>query len=203
MKSAGRLWSDYSSYESVLGVAKYWGSHGPQLSEPGEQYHYADANVDTLGAVIEKATQQPAETLIKTKILDPLSMTDTLALLKPDDPRVNRVASKNGGGRGRWKTFWQWQGQPYFSFPMFAQGYYSTPNDYAKFLAMLMDKGVFQGQRVLSESAVARILTPVSGTPMPTGFVNLQSSYGQLMHLYHEGDKLVAFGHSGSDGTYA
>jgi len=203
MRSPGRLWSDYSSYNSVLQIADYWSSFEPRIGEPGEAYHYADANVDTLGAVIEKATGQPAEQLIQSRILEPLEMSDTIALLKPDDPRVKRVAGKNGGGRGRWKQFWRWQGQPYFSFPMFAQGYYSTPTDYAKFLAMIMDGGIFEGRRVLSEAAVARILTPVSRTPMPTGFVNLKASYGQLMHLYDQDGKVVVFGHSGSDGTYA
>jgi len=38
---------------------------------------------------------------------------------------------------------------------------------------------------------------------MPTGFAGLRSSYGQLMHLYDEEGEVVAFGHSGSDGTYA
>ena len=203
MRSPGRLWSDYSSYESVVQIAEYWGNYEPRLAEPGEAYHYADANVDTLGAVIESATGQPAEQLIQSRILEPLSMMDTTAILRADDPRVSRVAGKNGGGRGRWKQFWRWQGQPYFSFPMFAQGYYSTPSDYAKFLSVIMDRGLFQGKRILSEAAVARILTPVSRTPMPTGFANLSASYGQLMHVYNQDDKVVVFGHSGSDGTYA
>jgi CubicO group peptidase (beta-lactamase class C family) len=68
---------------------------------------------------------------------------------------------------------------------------------------MVMDGGVVNGQRLLSAAAIARMLTPVSKTTMPTGFAGLGSSYGQLMHLYDKGGEVVAFGHSGSDGTYA
>ena len=38
---------------------------------------------------------------------------------------------------------------------------------------------------------------------LPTGLAGLTSSYGHLMHVYNEGQEVVAFGHSGSDSTYA
>ncbi|MDG2014951.1 MAG: serine hydrolase [Pirellulaceae bacterium] len=203
MRSAGTLWSNYGSYSNVRQLADYWGAYGPRLFAPGTQYHYADANVDTLAALIEEATDEPTEALIERRLLGPLKMRDTIPLLRDDDSRVERVAAKHAGGRGRWKPFWRWQGRPYFPFPMFAQGCYSTPVDYARFLAMVMDGGVVDGQRLLSEAAIARMLTPASKTTMPTGFAGLRSSYGQLIHLYDKDGELVAFGHSGSDGTYA
>jgi CubicO group peptidase (beta-lactamase class C family) len=145
----------------------------------------------------------PAEALIERRLLAALGMRDTIPLLRDGDPRVERVACKHAGGRGRWRQYWCWGGAPYFSFPMFAQGFYSTPADYARFLAMVMDGGVVDGERLLSEAAIGRMLTPASTTTMPTGFAGLRSSYGQLMHLYDEEGEVVAFGHSGSDGTYA
>ena len=86
---------------------------------------------------------------------------------------------------------------------MFAQGFYSTTADYARFLAMVMDGGVVDGTQLLSKAAITRMLTPVSKSTIPTGFAGLRSSYGQLMHLYHKDGEVIAFGHSGSDGTYA
>ncbi|MDC0144530.1 beta-lactamase family protein [Verrucomicrobia bacterium] len=203
MKSAGTLWSNYSSYTNIQQVANYWGEYGPQLFTPGERYQYADANVDTLGAVIEVANGKPAETLIEQRLFEKLGMRDTITLLREGDLRVERVAGKHAGGRGRWNQFWRWNGKPYFSFPMFAQSFYSTPVDYARFLGMVMDGGIVNGQRLLSDAAIARMLMPVSKTTMPTGFAGLESSYGQLMHLYDKDGKVVVFGHSGSDGTYA
>ncbi len=203
MRSAGTLWSNYGSYSNVRQLADYWGEYGPRLFTPGTQYHYADANVDTLAALIEEATGEPTEALIERRLLGPLEMRDTIPLLRDGDPRVERVAAKHAGGRGRWNPFWRWQGKPYFPFPMFAQGCYSTPVDYARFLAMISDGGVADGQRLLSNAAIARMLAPASKTTMPTGFAGLGSSYGQLMHLYDKDGELVTFGHSGSDGTYA
>jgi CubicO group peptidase (beta-lactamase class C family) len=203
MKSAGTLWSNYSSYTNVQQIANYWGEYGPQLFTPGERYQYADANVDTLGAVIERANGKPTEALMEKRLFKNLGMRDTIPLLREGDSRVERVAGKHGGGRGRWNQFWRWKGKPYFPFPMFAQGFYSTPVDYARFLSMVMDGGVVNGQRLLSKAAIARMLTPMSKTTMPTGFAGLRSSYGQLMHLYDKGGEVIAFGHSGSDGTYA
>ena len=203
MRSAGRLWSDYGSYDSVQDLAAYWGKYGPQLFEPGEQYHYADANVDTLAAVIENVTGENAEILMQRRLLGPLGMKDTIPLLRTGDARVKRVATKYSGGRGRWNPFWSWSGEPYFKFPMFAQGFYSTVFDYACFLSMLADGGKVDHQRLLSQDALDRILTPVSVTTMPTGVARVNSSYGQLMHLYEDRGQIIAFGHSGSDGTYA
>ncbi len=68
---------------------------------------------------------------------------------------------------------------------------------------MLADGGEYHGQRLLSHDAIERILTPVSVTTMPTGVARVNSSYGQLMHVYEHRGKLIVFGHSGSDGTYA
>ena len=124
MKSAGRLWSDYSSYQQIREVADYWGEYGPQLFTPGDKYHYADANVDTLGAVIEQAAGESTAQLIERRLFGPLGMSDSITLLAAGDARVSRLAGKNAGGRGRWRQFWRWQGSPYFSFPMFAKGFY-------------------------------------------------------------------------------
>ena len=203
MRSPGKLWSDYSSYSNIRQIADYWGAYGPKLFPPGERYHYADANVDTLGAVIGQVTGQTAEDFIGQRLLDPLGMKDTLSLLKEGDSRVDRVAGKNAGGPGRWRQFWQWEGRPYFPTPMFAQSFYSTPTDYARFLAMVLDDGVVDQRRLLSSAAIRRVLTPSSAVPMPTGFAGLRSSYGRLMHLYEKDDEVMVFGHRGSDGTYA
>ena len=88
--------------------------------------------------------------------------------------------------------------------------------DYARFLAMWMDKGIIQnGQRLLSEEAVTRVLTPVSemmslgsDTRGTTGFPSMHLYYGQMAVLYATDESLanreaVVIGHSGSDGTWA
>jgi hypothetical protein len=102
-------------------------------------------------------------------------------------------------------------GEPFYPFAWGSQSLYSTPMDYAMFISMLMNGGTHNGNRILSEDAVDRILTPVSimtslGSDMlaPTGFPFTEAYYGQMSVLNISSDgHLQVFGHSGSDGTWA
>jgi hypothetical protein len=78
-----------------------------------------------------------------------------------------------------------------------------------------MDGGVVGEQRLLSQEAVERAMTPASAMKQlgadadyPTEFPGLDVWYGQMWMLYMdpdaaEGAAPVAFGHGGSDGTAA
>lgn len=56
----------------------------------------------------------------------------------------------------------------------------------------------------VSEAAVKRTLEPVNASGAPAGFPRFTAYYGQLMEIYVTVDKKrVAFGHGGSDGTWA
>jgi hypothetical protein len=78
-----------------------------------------------------------------------------------------------------------------------------------------MDGGMADGKRLLSEEAIARILTPASAmkslgsdAPYPCGFFGLTPHYGQMSMLYAPGERptqmeVRAIGHGGSDGTGA
>ncbi len=78
-----------------------------------------------------------------------------------------------------------------------------------------MDGGMAGDKRLLSNEAMARILTPVSpmkqlnsDKPYPCGFFGMQPHYGQMSMLYAPGEsparsEVIAFGHGGSDGTGA
>jgi Beta-lactamase len=102
-----------------------------------------------------------------------------------------------------------------YPFAWGSQTLYSTPADYARFLALWMDGGMADGKRLLSNEAIARILTPVSPMkalgsdgPYPCGFFGLKPQYGQMSMLYAPGEsptktEVSAFGHGGSDGTGA
>ena len=142
-------------------------------------------------------------------------MADSFYLSKADDPRKKRVASLYIGSPGKWTRFWKPDGAPLYPFAWGSQTLYSTPADYARFLALWMDGGMAGGKRLLSNEAIARILTPVSpmkalgsDKPYPCGFFGLKPHYGQMSMLYAPGEsptqtEVRAFGHGGSDGTGA
>jgi hypothetical protein len=91
-----------------------------------------------------------------------------------------------------------------FPFFLASQSMYSTTRDYARFLAMYLDGGRVGDKRLLSEAAVKRTLEPANTTPFPSSFPGLSLHYGQMMIDYVDAEKkLVAFGHGGSDGTFA
>jgi hypothetical protein len=135
-------------------------------------------------------------------------MSDTFTYSDPVDPRRDRIATLYGGAQGNWMRFWGPDDVPFYPYGAGSQSLYSTPLDYAKFLAMWMDDGKAGDTRVLTARAVERMLTPVSELSLTTGFPGQRLLYGQMAILYAEQDAgldatPIAFGHNGSDGTWA
>lgn len=201
-------------YSDLQTQAKAIGEKGPQF-KPGEKFWYSDAGSDAAAAVVERISGTTIDRFVAERILQPLGMADSFYLSKADDPRKERVASLYIGSPGKWTRFWKPDGAPAYPFAWGSQTLYSTPADYARFLALWMDGGMAGGKRLLSNEAIARILTPVSpmkslgsDEPYPCGFFGLKPQYGQMSILYAPGESptqtdVRVFGHSGSDGTAA
>jgi CubicO group peptidase (beta-lactamase class C family) len=197
----------YSEYESLRVIADMAGQRGPDF-EPGTDFQYSDAGSDVLGAVIEVAAEQSLQSFLQQRLLKPLQMRDTFVYSDTSDARGGRIATLYGGAQGNWMRFWGPDDDPFYPYAAGSQSLYSTPLDYAKFLAMWMDDGRAGDAQVLSSEAVERMLTPVSEIPSPTGFPDTRLLYGQMAILYVDqgadtGAEPFAFGHNGSDGTWA
>ncbi|WP_422931922.1 serine hydrolase domain-containing protein [Singulisphaera sp. PoT] len=201
-------------YPDLQAQAKAIGEKGPQF-KPGEKFWYSDAGSDAAAAVVERVGGMTIDRFVAERILQPLGMSDSFYLSKADDARKTRMASLYFGGPGKWKRIWKPDGAPLYPFPVGSQSLYATPADYARFLTLWKDGGMVGGKRLLSDEAIARILTPSTpmkalGTdePYPCGFFGLKPHYGQMSMLYAPGEKptraqVKAFGHGGSDGTGA
>ncbi len=190
---------------SLSDVADITGRKGPTIP-PGSGFQYSDDGADTLGAIVSAITGQPAEVFVTKRILEPLGMRDTFPLVRTAGKKRKRFTPAYMGTRDNWLRFSSPADQPLFSFFLASQGMYSTTEDYARFLAMYLDNGRAGDQRVLSEDAVKRTLEPAMamGRGSSRGFPGISEYYGQMMVDYVDADKkLVAFGHSGSDGTWA
>ncbi|MFB3785400.1 MAG: serine hydrolase domain-containing protein [bacterium] len=202
-------------YSSLYDMANAIGEKGPQFS-PGTKFWYSDAGSEALGAVGEVASGMGLEAFVNQRLLGPLGMSDSFYQMPADDPRWERVASDYASSQGEWIRFYKPGGKSMYPFAWGSQSLYSTPADYAKFLAMWMDRGLaLNGQRILSADAVTRTLAPVSAmtqlnsnAPMPSGFPGLNVFYGRLAIVYMERaasspQNPIVIGHSGSDGTWA
>ena len=132
----------------------------PMDAHPGEEYVYGYAT-DILGVIIEKASGIPLDEFLKSRIFEPLGMTDTHFFL-PEE-KAKRLT----------KVYIPMEGKPLTPAPlhgtMDSQGHYvkgprksfsggaglvSTAKDYYLFLKMIADGGVLNGRRLLSPSTI-------------------------------------------------
>lgn len=107
---------------------------GVMAAAPGTSVRYASASMQVVGAIAEKVTGKPWNQLFKERIADPCDMPATTFVVNP--------ANRN---------------------PLLAGGARSSLRDYAHFLEMLANKGVYKGRRVLSEAAVREMQKDQTG----------------------------------------
>ena len=204
-------------YETLFSMANETGIIGPEFT-PGSKFWYSDAGTEVLGAIVEVETGVSLDAFVTERILDPLRMNSSFYYYPAtqNDSRRGRIADLYVGGIGEWVKAWSSE-EPLYPFAFGSQSIYSTPIDYARFLAMWMDEGLVENKQLLSSEAINRTLTPVSkmgslgsDMPYPTGFYNLDAYYGQMAIVYSNdtisgisGSGIEVIGHSGSDGTYA
>jgi CubicO group peptidase (beta-lactamase class C family) len=200
-------------WETLEAQANAIGAKGPQF-EPGAKFWYSDAGTDTLAAIVEVVSGMNLEAFVQERLLDPLGMSDTFFLSKTTPHAQERVASAVIGNAGNWKRFWKGSEETFYPYPWGSQTLFSTPRDYARWLALWLDGGRAGEVEVLTKAAVKRTLTPTSvmsmlgsDQPFPTGFSGLTPHYGQMSVLHlptlHPEAAPVVVGHSGSDGTIA
>lgn len=141
--------------ELVDGYAK-----APLLHEPGTTFSYTDADVNTVGRVIEVVSGMSYNEFLRRRLFAPLGMRDTTA--SPARAQLERLA----------KLYWMnpttKQFEPAPIPPQLAAvvsdapgmrgtpagGLFSTAVDLEKFCRMLLNSGSFRGRRLLSEGAV-------------------------------------------------
>jgi len=205
------LSSPLSEIESIRAVAAL--GAGCELEfEPGTGFNYSDQGTDTLTALIEAVSGVSAAEYVQTRILDPLGMTDSATVMERDNPLRARSSSNYQGAAQAWLRYWKPDDDPIFPIFLGSQGLYSTTEDYAKFMQLYLKRGRLGKERLMRARAVRRALEPgPHSMQAPTGFPGVQAEYGRLMQLWtapaedgEEGEReLIAFGHTGSDGTHA
>jgi CubicO group peptidase (beta-lactamase class C family) len=130
----------------------------PFDAQPGEKWVYG-FSADVLGRVVEVASGTDLDTFFRTRIFEPLGMTDTgFFLSKEKAGRLATVyAATAPGGIERAPDGGRGQGD-YVEGPRKCfsggAGLLSTAADYARFLQMLVNGGALDGVRILSPKSV-------------------------------------------------
>lgn len=141
----------------------------PNTAQPGERFVYG-YNTDILGTIIEIASGQTLEDFLQQKILDPLNMKDTHFYLPKS--KVSRLAVvynqeegklKRAPKEGTMNAQGHYLNGPRKSFSGGA-GLLSTSSDYATFLQMMLNEGIYDGTRILSRKSVELMTTNHLGT---------------------------------------
>jgi CubicO group peptidase (beta-lactamase class C family) len=152
----------------------------PLRHEPGERFTYS-LSLDVLGYLVEVISGMPFDRFLRARIFDPLGMKDTWFYLPAD--RAGRLVTLHDGGGGKAvpsrgtifdgvnPDYPRTQGT-YFSG---GAGLSSTVEDYARFLQLFLNKGEFNGVRLLSPKTVELILTEQ--------FPDLKAEYGLAFGL--------------------
>ena len=126
----------------------------PLLFSPGTRWSYSVAT-DVLGCIIEVISGKRLDQYFADEILAPLGMVDTAFTIAPD--KVGRFAANYERDGAGFRLIDQPGESSYASQPKLPSGgggLISTANDYLRFAQMLLNKGEFQGERILSRRTV-------------------------------------------------
>jgi CubicO group peptidase (beta-lactamase class C family) len=148
--------TDVTLEENIPEIARM-----PLHHNPGEDWTYSEG-LDVLGRFVEIVSGMPFDQFLKTRIFDPLGMEDTWFYLP--EGKAGRLVPVQHRVDGEWKPFqtdmfninYPIEGaRRYFSG---GAGLSSTAKDYFIFLQMILNKGHYQGKRLLSRTTVETML---------------------------------------------
>ena len=130
----------------------------PLTVDPGTQFVYG-LNTDIIGRLIEILSGMPFDEYLATKVLAPLGMKDTYFYLPADKAsRLVELYSKAKAEdklslhtNATYRNFATTGAKTYFSG---GAGLVSTIQDYAKICQFVLNKGEFNGKRLLSKTTV-------------------------------------------------
>jgi CubicO group peptidase (beta-lactamase class C family) len=133
----------------------------PLMHQPGEAWMY-NTGSDVLGVLIARAADRPLETFLRQRIFEPLGMKDTafsvpaakldrLASCYQFTPEMKTLDLHDGIIDS------QWSSPP--AFPAGRDGLVSTADDYLAFGQMMLNKGQYGRERILSRLSVETMTT--------------------------------------------
>ncbi len=173
----------------------------PLVAEPGTKWSYS-ISLDVLGLVIGRAAGTSFEAFLTERILAPCGMSSSYFQVPAS--ASGHLTTNYGFFLGRPVAIDRPGTSVYETAPAFAfggSGLVTSPADYDRFLAMLVNRGKSGSNRVMSEAAVARATS------------NLLPDHADLTGSYVEGQQFGAggvvgtgkdeglFGWSGAAGT--
>jgi CubicO group peptidase (beta-lactamase class C family) len=146
----------------------------PLEFEPDSKYSYSNAGINTAGRIIEVVSGMPYEQFMEQRLFEPLGMKDTT--FWPSEKQLRRLAKSykaNAAKNGLEETTITQLRYPLSDRtrqPMPAGGLFSTASDVARYCQMILNGGVLDGKRYLSEAAVRQMTSKQTADAVDTKY---------------------------------
>ena len=166
--------------EEMLALVKY-----PLGFDPGSEWNY-HVSTNMLGYLIERISGQPLRQYVKDNVLLPLGMKDTDWYYEPDalGRFVKAYSAEDGKLIAASNMYSEGAVSPQQTYAEGAIGLNGPIADYAKFCQMMLNKGTFNGKRILRPETV-ELMTTINRLPEKnTGGEGFQ--FGLGFELYNE-----------------
>jgi len=169
--------------EEMIKLAKY-----PLGFDPGTEWNY-HISTNMLAYMIERISGEPLQQFVKANILEPLDMNDTDWYFAPE--KFNRFVKAYNYEDGRLEPASNMYSEATISaeqtYAEGAIGLNGPIEDYAKFCQMLLNKGEFNGRRILKPETINQ-MTGINRLPENnSGGKGFQ--FGLGFELYNEEKK--------------
>ncbi|MCB1230081.1 MAG: beta-lactamase family protein [Verrucomicrobiae bacterium] len=175
----------------------------PLSFQPGSDYEYG-FGITVSGRIAEIVSGQPFDELVQQRIFDPLGMKDTA--FHPNDAlraRIAKTYKTDEDGRSLVRGY-----NPFVTSDAGVRrmtepsgGVFSTAADMAKFYQMILDGGVWEGKRIVSEKSIAEMTSP-----RMAGEKKLNYGLGWMANRPEKslvpGFSASSFGHGGAFATH-
>lgn len=186
-------------------------SQQPLEFDPGSKWSYGNSNMATAARLVEVISGKPYDVFLSARIFEPLGMKDTY--FSPPEGSLERIAnvyrqsadsSLEIGRIPDWYIFPHPKGG-LRNYPRAEGGILSTAEDHAKWLQTMLNKGIYNGTRILKEKSVIE-MTKIQTGEFETGFTE-GMSYGLGFGIVRDPTGVTAmlspgtFGHGGLYGT--
>ena len=122
--------------------------------EPGAKYFYG-INQAILGRVIEVVSNETFYEFLKNEIFDPLEMSETKFYLdEKDKSRFQPLYINTGALKGFTNELNELSYKKNNNASFGGEGLVSTLGDYSNFCKMLLDGGIFNGKKIISQNSI-------------------------------------------------
>lgn len=180
-------------------------SRRPLAFEPGSKWQYSPG-LNVAGRIIEIVSEQPLQDFLQARIFNPLNMNKTTFF--PDEKHRRLIASIYGPSEDKQSLVAvdnRITNPSNVKAPNPSGGLFSNSRDMFRFYQMVLGKGQFRKQRVMSKAAVQQMTSPQTGD-LETGFTP-GNCWGLGWCIVREPQDVTeslssgTFGHGGAFGT--